>query len=224
MTTRKLISEFVGTFALVFIGAGSVSTNYISNGALGLVGISTAFGLVVMAMIYATGHISGTHINPAVTIALVATKKMDAKDAVPYILSQLAGAAVAGLTLGVIYPTAIASVHLGTTGLGANVGFGTGVLVEAILTFLLVFTIFGAAVDKRAPPGFAGFAIGMVVLFDILVGGPLTGASMNPARTFGPALASGYWANHLVYWIGPIIGGVVAALLYEGVFAEKEEE
>ncbi|MFZ3382893.1 MAG: MIP family channel protein [Candidatus Methanoperedens sp.] len=221
---KKLISEFVGTFALIFIGAGSVATNYISDGALGLVGIASAFGLVVMAMIYATGHISGTHINPAVTIALVATKKMDAKDAVPYIISQLAGAAVAGLTLGVIYPTAIASVHLGTTGLGTGVGFGTGVLVEAILTFLLVFTIFGAAVDKRAPAGFAGFAIGMVVLFDILVGGPLTGASMNPARTFGPALASGYWVNHLVYWIGPIIGGIVAALLYEGVFAEKIEK
>lgn len=222
--SQKLISEFVGTFALVFIGAGSVATNYISDGALGLVGISTAFGLVVMAMIYATGHISGTHINPAVTIALVATKKMEVKDGIPYIISQLAGAAVAGLTLGVIYPTAIASVHLGTTGLGTNVGFGTGVLVEAILTFLLVFTIFGAAVDKRAPPGFAGFAIGMVVLFDILVGGPLTGASMNPARTFGPALASGYWVNHLVYWIGPIVGGVVAALLYEGVFAEKNHD
>ncbi len=221
---RKLISEFVGTFALVFIGAGSVSTNYISNGAIGLVGISVAFGLVVMAMIYATGHISGTHINPAVTISLVVTKKMDARDGVPYILSQLAGAAVAGFTLGVIYPTAIAGVHLGTTGLGANVSFATGVLVEAILTFLLVFTIFGAAVDKRAPPGFAGFAIGMVVLFDILVGGPLTGASMNPARTFGPALASGYWVNHLVYWIGPIIGGVVAALLYDGVFSEKTEK
>ena len=221
---KKLISEFVGTFALIFIGAGSVATNYISDGALGLVGISTAFGLVVMAMIYATGHISGTHINPAVTIALVATKKMDAKDAVPYIISQLAGAAVAGLTLRIIYPTAIASVHLGTTGLGTNVSFGTGVMVEAILTFLLVFTIFGAAVDKRAPAGFAGFAIGMVVLFDILVGGPLTGASMNPARTFGPAMASGYWVNHLVYWIGPIIGGVVAALLYDGVFAEKTEK
>jgi MIP family channel proteins len=221
---KKLISEFVGTFALVFIGAGSVATNYISDGALGLVGISTAFGLVVMAMIYATGHISGTHINPAVTIALVATKKVDAKDAVPYILSQLAGAAVAGLTLRLIYPTAVAGVNLGTTGLGTNVGFGTGVLVEAILTFLLVFTIFGAAVDKRAPAGFAGFAIGMVVLFDILVGGPLTGASMNPARTFGPALASGYWVNHLVYWIGPIIGGVVAAFLYDGVFAEKQTE
>ncbi len=221
---KKLISEFVGTFALVFIGAGSVSTNYISNGALGLVGISVAFGLVVMAMIYATGHISGTNINPAVTIALVVTKKMDAKDAIPYIISQLVGASVAGMMLRVIYPTAIASVHLGTTGLGANVGFGTGVMVEAILTFLLVFTIFGAAVDKRAPPGFAGFAIGMVVLFDILVGGPLTGASMNPARTFGPALASEYWANHLVYWIGPIIGGVVAALLYDGVFAEKSEK
>jgi len=221
---KKLISEFVGTFALVFIGAGSVATNYISNGAIGLVRISTAFGLVVMAMIYATGHISGTHINPAVTIALVATKKMEAKDAVPYILSQLAGAAVAGLTLRVIYPTAVAGVNLGTTGLGTNVGFGTGVLVEAILTFLLVFTIFGAAVDKRAPAGFAGFAIGMVVLFDILVGGPLTGASMNPARTFGPALASGYWVNHLVYWIGPIIGGVIAAFLYDGVFAEKKTE
>lgn len=220
--SKKLISEFVGTFALVFIGAGSVATNYISSGALGLVGIAAAFGLVVMAMIYATGHISGTHINPAVTIALVVTKKMDVKDAVPYIISQLAGAAVAGMTLAVIFPTAIAGVHLGTTGLGKDVGFGTGILVEAILTFLLVFTIFGAAVDKRAPAGFAGFAIGMVVLFDILVGGPLTGGSMNPARTFGPALASGYWANHLVYWVGPIIGGVVAALMYEGVFAEKK--
>lgn len=220
--TKKLVSEFVGTFALVFIGAGSVATNYISNGALGLFGIAAAFGLVVMAMIYATGHISGTHINPAVTIALVATKKMDAKDGLPYIISQLAGAAVAGLTLRVIYPTAIAGVNLGTTGLGANVGFGTGVLIEAILTFLLVFTIFGAAVDRRAPAGFAGFAIGMVVLFDILVGGPLTGGSMNPARTFGPALASGFWTNHLVYWVGPIIGGLVAAFLYEGVFAEKK--
>lgn len=220
---KKYISEFVGTFALVFIGAGSVATNYVSDGALGLVGIATAFGLVVMAMIYATGHISGTHINPAVTVALVATRKMEVKDAVPYIIFQLAGAAVAGLMLRVIYPTAVAGVNLGTTGLGSGIGFGTGVLVEAILTFFLVFTIFGAAVDSRAPPGFAGFAIGMVVLFDILVGGPLTGASMNPARTFGPALASGYWANHLVYWIGPIVGGVVAALLYEGVFAEKEQ-
>ena len=220
--SKKLISEFVGTFALVFIGAGSVATNYISNGALGLLGIATAFGLVVMAMIYATGHISGTHINPAVTIALVAAKKMDAKDGLPYIISQLAGASVAGLMLRVIYPTAIAGVNLGTTSLGTNVGFGTGVLVEAILTFLLVFTVFGAAVDKRAPAGFAGFAIGMVVLFDILVGGPLTGGSMNPARTFGPALASGFWVNHLVYWIGPIIGGLVAAFLYEGVFAEKK--
>ena len=219
---KKYISEFIGTFALVFIGAGSVATNYISDGALGLIGIAAAFGLVVMAMIYATGHISGTHINPAVTIALVAAKKMDVKDAVPYIISQLAGAVVAGMVLRIIYPTAVDAVNLGTTGLGAGVGFGTGIVVEAILTFFLVFTIFGAAVDSRASPGFAGFAIGMVVLFDILVGGPLTGASMNPARTFGPALASGYWANHLVYWIGPIIGGVLAGLVYEGVFAEDE--
>jgi glycerol uptake facilitator-like aquaporin len=120
-----------------------------------------------------------------------------------------------------IFPTAVAAVNLGTTGLGADVTFGTGILIEAILTFLLVFTIYGAAVDSRASPELAGFAIGMVVLLDILVGGPLTGASMNPARTFGPALASGYWANHLVYWIGPIVGGVVAGLTYEGIFAER---
>lgn len=220
---KKYLAEFVGTFALVFIGAGSVATNYISDGALGLIGIATAFGLVVMAMIYATGHISGTHINPAVTIALLVTKKIEIKDATFYIVFQLAGAVVAGLILGLIYPTAIDAVNLGTTGLGAGIGVGTGILVEAILTFFLVFTIFGAAVDNRAPAGFAGFAIGMVVLFDILVGGPLTGASMNPARTFGPALVSGYWANHIVYWIGPIVGAVVAGLLYENVFAAKEE-
>lgn len=220
---KRSLAEFLGTFALVFIGAGSVATNYISDGALGLIGIATAFGLVVMAMIYATGHISGTHINPAVTIALLATKKIEIKDATFYIVFQLAGAVVAGLILRLIYPTAIEAVNLGTTGLGAGIGVGTGILVEAILTFFLVFTIFGAAVDNRAPAGFAGFAIGMVVLFDILVGGPLTGASMNPARTFGPALASGYWTNHIVYWVGPIVGAVTAGLLYENVFAAKED-
>lgn len=220
-STKKYIAEFIGTFALVFIGAGSVATNYVSDGALGLVGIAAAFGLIVMAMIYATGHISGTHINPAVTIPLLISKKIGAKDAAGYIVAQLAGATTAGFVLKAIFPTAVAAVNLGTTGLGADVTFGTGILIEAILTFLLVFTIYGAAVDSRASPELAGFAIGMVVLSDILVGGPLTGASMNPARTFGPALASGYWANHLVYWIGPIVGGVVAGLTYEGIFAER---
>lgn len=218
---KRYISEFVGTFALVFIGAGSVATNYISGGALGLIGIAAAFGLVVMAMIYTTGHISGAHINPAVTIALLVTKKIGLKDGSIYVGAQLLGAVFAGLTLKMIYPTAVEGVNLGTTALGSGIGFSTGILVEAILTFLLVLTVFGVAVDSRAPAGFAGFAIGMVVLFDILVGGPLTGASMNPARTFGPALASGFWKDHLVYWIGPVVGGVVAGIAYEGIFAER---
>ena len=219
---NKYLAEFVGTFALVFIAAGAVSTDYVSQGSLGLLGMAVASSLVVMAMVYATGHISGAHINPAVTISMLVARKIDLKDAVSYIVAQFTGASIAGLMLLTIFPTAVAGVNLGATGLGSDVDFGVGILVEAILTFMLVLTIFGSAVDERAPQGLAGFAIGVAVLLAILVGGPLTGASMNPARTFGPALVSGYWANHLVYWIGPLIGGVFAALLYEGVFAEKK--
>ncbi|WP_406659797.1 MIP/aquaporin family protein [Methanolobus sp. ZRKC3] len=218
---RKYLAEFVSTFALVFVATGAVATDNMSNGSLGLIGIAVASGLIVMAMVYATKHISGAHINPAVTIAMFMTRKIGAIDSVSYIIAQISGAIIASLMVLTIFPGAVADVNLGATSLASEIDIRAGIMVEATLTFMLVFTIFGSAIDKRAPKGFAGFAIGVAVLLAILVGGPITGASMNPARSFGPALAAGYWANQAVYWIGPIIGGTIAALLYENVFAEK---
>lgn len=218
---RKYLAEFVSTFALVFVATGAVATNNMTDGSLGLIGIAVASGLIVMAMVYATKHISGAHINPAVTIAMFITKKINITDSLSYIAAQMSGAIIASLLILTIFPSAITDFNLGTTTLASEINATSGILIEAILTFILVFTIFGSAVDKRAPNGFAGFAIGTAVLLAILIGGPITGASMNPARSFGPALASGYWANQAVYWIGPIIGGIVAALVYENVFAEN---
>lgn len=174
-------------------------------------------------MVSATGHISGGHINPAVTLGVWVGRKIEVVSAIVYIIAQLLGAVVAAFCLRIIFPADVwQPVHLGTPGLGPNVSFGVATFLEAILTFFLVFTVFGTAVDERGRGQIAGFGIGLVVAFDILVGGPLTGASMNPARTFGPALAAGYWANHLVYWIGPIIGGIVAGLLYSIALLKKE--
>lgn len=215
---RKYLAEFIGTFALVFIAAGSNAVDHISHGILGLTGMAIATGVTVMVMIYAMGHISGAHINPAVTIAMSVTGKMGTRDSFAYIISQVAGACAASFLLMEIFPSAVSSIHLGATSLGTDISPAAGMLIETILTFLLVFTIFGVAVDSRSPPGLAGFAIGAFVLLAILVGGPVTGASMNPARSFGPALFAGYWTDHLIYWVGPIIGGIIAALVYDNVF------
>lgn len=225
MIWKKCLAEGIGTFALVFIGAGSICSDQYTGGGVGLLGIALAHGLVLSIAIYATGHISGGHINPAVTFGFLITNRISVKDAVFYILSQLAGAVLAGFLLTAIFPAEVwNSVHLGTPLLGEGIGFGAGVLVEMILTFFLLFSIFGTAVDERAPKGIYGFAIGLVLAFDILVGGPLTGASMNPARTFGPALVAGFWENHLVYWIGPLMGGGLAALVYHHLLMEKNEK
>ncbi|MEM3382614.1 MAG: MIP/aquaporin family protein [Nitrososphaerales archaeon] len=228
---QKYLAEAIGTFILVFIGPMSV-TIFASVLKLdqpyyfgpGLFAIGMAFGVAAMAAIYSHGHISGAHINPAVTISLAAIKKMDVKDAVPYIIAQLIGASIAGFAHSSILPELGKAVDYGLTLPGAAIGKSEGIaaVVEIILTFFLVFTIMGVAVDKRAPPGFAGLIIGLVVAMDIWIGGPLTGASMNPARTFGPALVSGNWTAHWVYWVGPIVGGLIAALLYEYLLSEKK--
>ena len=224
MHWKKYLAEGIGTFALVFIGAGAICTDQLTGGGVGLLGIALAHGLVLSIVIYATGHISGGHINPAVTFGFLITKRIQGKDAFFYMLSQLAGATLAALTLLLVYPDSIwKPVNLGTPGLGSEIGFGTGILIETILTFFLVFSIFGTAVDERAPKSIYGFAIGLVLVFDILVGGPLSGASMNPARTFGPALISGFWDNHLVYWIGPFLGGSIAAIVYHHLLMDKKE-
>lgn len=212
---KEYIAEFIATFALIFIGAGAVLAN------VGIIGIALAHGLVLMSMIYATAHISGAHINPAVTISMWVTKRIEGVKAIGYIISQLLGASVGALFLRIIFSNAQLGLNLGTPALGSNVSFWVGILVEFILTFLLVFTIFGT-IDKRAPKGIFGFAIGMVLVFDILVGGNLTGAAMNPARVFGPALISGFWNNHIIYWIGPVLGAILAGLIYDKLLLDKQ--
>lgn len=217
---RQYFAEFIATFALVFIGAGAViaSVRYAN---VSLVGVALAHGLVLMAMIYATAHISGAHVNPVVTFTFWLTKRIDAMRAAGYIISQLLGAIAAGFALKLIYGTTIA--HLGATQLAPGISPAMGIFIEGLLTFFLVFTIFGAAVDSRASSHHAGLAIGLVLAFNILMGGNLTGAAMNPARSFGPAFAAGMWNNHIVYWIGPLIGAACAGLLYQYLFLKKSK-
>ncbi|MFQ5956741.1 MAG: MIP/aquaporin family protein [Candidatus Brocadiales bacterium] len=220
---RRYVAEAIGTFALVFIGAGAICTDYYlksTGGAgIGLLGISLAFGFVVASMVYATGYVSGGHINPAITVSMWVTKRMDTNLAVFYIVSQLVGATAAGFMLRCIYPDAVAAVHLGTTALAQGVPVARGILMEFVITFLLVLTVFSTAIDNRASKAFAGLAIGLAIFFGVLIGGPITGGSMNPARTFGPAIASGFFINHFIYWAGPILGGIAGSMFYERLLA-----
>ncbi len=207
---KPCVAEAIGTFALCFIGAGSICIN------AGLVGIALAHGCVLAVMISAMGHISGGHFNPAVTLGALVGGKIKSPMAGYYVVSQLAGAVAAGFLLRMIFPAVTwQAVNLGTPGLAPGVSVETGILVEIVLTFFLVLVVYGTAIDDRGTwKAIGGFGIGFTVLCDILMGGPLTGASMNPARTFGPALAAGYWDNHIVYWIGPLAGGALAGLVY----------
>lgn len=211
------IAELMGTFALVFVGAGAViaTTNY--NAGFGMLGVAFAHGLVLMSMIFAVGRISGAHVNPAVTISMVATGKQKIESGIAYIIFQLIGATIAGFLLLFLFPQGIGS-HLGSPDVAGGFGILHAVVLEAILTFFLVWTIFATAVDEKNSKAIAPLAIGLVLTFDILVGGNFTGAAMNPARAFGPAIASGYWATQIVYWIGPIAGGLIAAFLYQQLY------
>ncbi len=222
---KACLAEAVGTFALIFIGAGSIIANQLSGGKVGVVGIALAHGLAIATMVAATGHLSGGHLNPAVTGGFMVTRRLPVGVGVAYILAQLAGASVGGLLLTAAFPEgARRAVYLGTPTLDPTVTAGVGIVVEAILTFLLVFVIFSVAVDSRGAGSSAWLAIGLVIAMDILAGGALTGAAMNPARAFGPALFSGTWANHLVYWVGPGLGGGLAAWVYDNVLGAHREE
>ncbi|MBS4162920.1 Aquaporin TIP4-4 [Candidatus Protochlamydia amoebophila] len=216
MNLAWLLAEFIGTFTLIFIGVGAICLNEMNPGSVGLVGIALAHGLAIAVMVSNVGHISGGKLNPAVSIGVLIGGRSDWKTTVAEIFAQLAGAVFAALCLKIIFPTDITEVtKLGTPVLADGVSMGIGIMAEAILTFLLVFTVYAAAVDpKGAFKSIAGFTIGGVIIFDILAGGGLTGAAMNPARAFGPALVSGEWTDQIVYWIGPILGGLLAGLLY----------
>jgi aquaporin NIP len=213
---RRALAEGLAAFALVFAGCGAVVANTVYDGALGAVGVSATFGLVIMAMIYATGHLSGAHINPAVTIAFTLTRHFPPRDALAYIAAQLAGATVAAFVLLAAWPEQPAA--LGAT--VPSVGVGTALLYEVVLTALLMFVIVAVATDTRAVGAAAALAIGGTVGLDALFGGPITGASMNPARSFGPALASGTWIDFWIYLVGPIAGACLGALAYELVRGE----
>ncbi|MCE2401067.1 aquaporin [Candidatus Poribacteria bacterium] len=216
MNTRNLVAEFIGTFALIFIGAGSVVINP-GN----LVAVALAFGSVVVGFIYAYGHISGTHINPAVTLALLIAGEIEFTAAIGYWIVQFAGGILGAYVLKGVLPI---NGDLGVTILATNVTPINGLIVEIVLTFFLVNTIFNTAVSGKAG-NFAGLAIGLTLVFCILMGGPLTRASLNPARTLGPAIAAGaehaQWGNIWLYFVGPFIGAVLAALLYIGVLKDK---
>lgn len=218
---RLSLAEMIATFALVFIGAGVVLADAFTGGAIGILGVAFAHGIVLMCMVYATAHISGAHVNPAVTISVWANKLISTKKAIIYILSQLIGASIAGLLLAYIFSDLGVALSTSVPALATGVDILKGIIIEAILTFFLVFVIFGVAVDKKAYAGAYGLAIGFVLIFDILMGGALTGAAMNPARAFGPALASGIWLNQIVYWIGPIIGGLIAGTTYKFLYLKK---
>jgi glycerol uptake facilitator protein len=225
--SQKLTAEAIGTAILVFIGAGSVPLTLLLTGtnpfgSAELSTISFAFAFAIFAAVYSVGHISGCHINPAVTIALFATRKIDATTAGTYIAAQLVGAFIgAGLTFIVLSGNNPATLGLGAVSVNANAGNLVGLAAEIIGTAILVFTVFGAAVDGRAPAGFAGVVIGFIVYGIIILVGPITGAALNPARQIGPELLGGVigaktnFDQLWVYIAGPIAGGLVGAFLYE---------
>jgi aquaporin NIP len=214
---RRALMEAIGTFALVTAGCGAIITNTTHPGSIGGVGVSLVFGLVIMVMIYAGGHLSGAHYNPSVTIAFTLARHFPLRDALAYIVAQLTGATTAALLLLAAWTNKPA--HLGAT--LPSVSSGTALAYEIVLTAFLMFVITAVATDTRAVGAAAAIAIGGTVGLDALFGGPITGASMNPARSFGPALASGTWSSFWVYVIGPVIGATIGVFAYELVRGPK---
>jgi MIP family channel proteins len=211
---RPALAELVGTFIFIFIGAGAIVTDSFTHGAVGLIGIALAHGLALSVMVSVFGGISGGHFNPAVSVGAWVARKVDTFTVIIYIIAQLIGGGLAGFLLRGIFPEAAwQAVHLGTPALAVGVSPLVGLVLEATLTFILMIAILGTAMDSMAPK-IAGFGIGLTVTADIFVGGPLTGAAMNPARVFGPALAAGFWENHWIYWVGSIAGASLASWLY----------
>ena len=207
---RRLGAEAIGTFFLVFIGPGSVMVDAYSGGAVGHVGVALAFAFVVIAMVSALGHLSGAHINPAVTIAFWSVGRFPAVEVVPYVLAQCAGATAASLALrAMLGPVGRLGATLPAVPMAAAFG------VEWLLSFALMFVIMAVATDDRVADGFAPLAVGLTVGFCALMAGPLTGASMIPARSLGPALVAGFWGAQWLYWLAPITGMLTAARVYD---------
>jgi aquaporin NIP len=215
---RRCFAEGFATFALVFAGCGAIVLDSERDGSLGSTGISAAFGLVIMAMVYATGHLSGAHINPAVSVAFSATRHFPLRDAAAYIPSQLVGAVAGALLLRIVWEGTPAD--LGAT--VPSVDVGAALVYEGVMTAFLMFVVMAVATDARAVGATAAIAIGGTVALDSLFGGGVTGASMNPARSFGPALVSGEWQDFWVYVVGPVLGALTGAFAYELARGERD--
>ena len=208
---RRGVAEFVGAFTLIFIGGGA---GVVSG--QDIVAVALANGLAIGIMVSNLGHISGGHFNPAITLGFLATRRITPRLAVVYWIAQLAGAIIAALILrGLFSQRAL----FGAVPNAGEVGAGKGLVIELILTFFLVWAVFATAVDPRgAFKSIAGLAIGLTISIDVLMGGPLTGAAMNPGRALGPEIAANVWAQGWIYWIGPALGALIAALAYEWLY------
>jgi aquaporin NIP len=208
---HRSLAEGMAAFALVFAGCGAIVADAGGHADLGNLGVALAFGLVIMVMIYATGHLSGAHINPAVTIAFALSRHFPAREALAYVVAQCTGAVLAALLLLAVWPSQPA--QLGAT--LPSVGAGSAVAYEAVLSAMLMFVIVAVATDTRAVGAAAAIAIGGTVGLDALVGGAVTGASMNPARSLGPALVAGEWHEFWIYLVGPLAGASIGAFAYQ---------
>lgn len=221
-----IVAELVGTFLFFFVGIGAVASldraaasGAALDGAAGLIVVALAHGVVLAVLVSALGAVSGGHFNPAVTLGVWLSGKLPWRQSLAYVIAQLIGGLLAALAVRVVIPASI-SPTLGTPALGVGIDPFAGILVETVLTVILVTAVLGTAVDPRGPK-IGGLAIGFAVAADIMMGGPLTGAAMNPARWFGPAAATGMWDNWYVWIAGPLLGGALAALAYRYLFASE---
>ena len=221
-TTAVLVAEALGTFLFFFVGMGAVVLGtHTGDGGGGLVGVALAHGLALAVLVSALGPVSGGHFNPAVTFGVWMTGRIAPALAGMYVVAQLAGAVLAGLALRVVFPeSSWQPTNIGTPAIADGISVLGAIIIEAVLTIVLLIAVFGTAIDPRAPK-IGGLAIGLAVAADILMGGPLTGAAMNPARWFGPAVASGAFDDWYVWWIGPLLGAAVAALVYRFALEDR---
>src|SRR5688500_8832610 len=220
---RHFVAEFVGIFALVFVGSGAILMARHTNSSAALVSVALAHGLILAIMVTATMRISG-HLNPAVTIGFLVTRRIEPMMAAIYVCAQILGAIAAAYALKATVPAELFdAARGGGQSVALDITGAQAFFLEAIATFFLTFVVFGTAVDPNAPK-VGGFAIGLTLTAAILAIGPFTGGSLNPARSFGPAIATNIWEGHLIYWVGPIVGGVIAAQLYEWVLMRHPVE
>jgi MIP family channel proteins len=228
MGRQAYVAEFIGTFALVFFGSVSVTVFTVILGlsapASSLIGIAFTYGIILMVMVYAIGSISGCHVNPAVTIAAVAMRKLEVDDGIAYIVAQVVAATLAGWAHKLMLTGNGALVHYGATEPGPAIGQSqiVALMVELIITFFLMFSVYAAFYTNRVPAGASGVLIGMTLTADVFVAGALTGGAANPARALGPAIAAGVYGSLWLYWVGPIIGALLASFVCQYLLTSKK--